>query len=204
MFRKSFLLLVVLMFSLTACQVQDEPLELSPALSGRSNGECQPELRYFSLNHSLLVPKTFLVKLETGPFQIGNCMCKVLNYKLEVSGSSGEQWDLLSSQGTTIPFEPSSNGPTDLLEIDDLQLIFEQYGFSSAGELFVKQAFSEPVPAPELIAAGGLCIIENFDGTLGFPIGASTDHPVLRQVPGNTPGTFSLEVWIPIGITNPI
>lgn len=204
MFRKSFLLLALLALSLTACQIKEAPVQSSPLINSAESNPCEPDIRSFVLNFSQYATKTYLVKLETGPFEVNGCMCKVINYSLDVSRFSGNQWMLNLSQNTPVPYSSSTGTITDLLTVEDVAPIFEAYGNPGFGELFVKQADSSPIALPEMVAAGGLCIIENFDGNIAFPLNSSANSPVLRWVPGPTPDSHKLEVLIPIGITSPI
>jgi hypothetical protein len=206
MSNKLLLLLAVFVFTLTACELED-PVQPIGVQAARGLGDCDPDIRSFDLTHTPLGQSSYLVTLETGPFQIGNCMCKLLNYKLYVSPNSSSQWELALSSNQLLNFEPSSTESGDILTISDLEPIFENIGNPGNGKLHAAILNSANA---ELNHAGGLCIVENFDGsephngTMMYAIGSTANGPIIRLKPGQLPDSYIVEVYIPVGITSPI
>jgi hypothetical protein len=203
MFRKLFPFLALLVFTLSACEFQ-EPVQSIPRLAAQGGAG----YRTFDLIHSRIIGQdAYTVSIQTGPFIIENCMCKVVSYQLTVSPSTYLQWRLaLVQQNEPVGFAPSTYEIEDILTINDIELIFRNIGNPGNGKLqanFVRISSEQEI---ELTHAGGLCIIENYDGngTGGNPIGSSATGPIVQLKPGSLPDSYIVKVYIPVGITRPM
>ncbi len=212
MFRKLFLSLALLLFTLTACEFQ-EPVSSIPAPEAAKDVRCPSEIRSVDLFFAPHVPSGYDVTLETGTFYVDNCMCRMLSYQLFVTRLSAEQWGLTVMPGYSPSFATSVNatGTEDILIIDDLEPIFHYLGNAENGKLLAKAAAS-PVLNPTLLRAGGLCIIENYDGSgpgggtvaASPPVGSTATGPIIQMRSGPLPDSYYVVVYVPVGITGPI
>ena len=206
MSNKLLLLLAVFVFTLTACELED-PVQPVGVQAAKGLGDCDPDIRSFDLTHTPIGQSSYIVTLETGPFQVEQCMCKLLNYKLRVSPNSSSLWELSLFPYEPLNFEPNSTESEDILTISDLDPIFKNIGNPGNGKLLA--AATNNMNAV-LNQAGGLCIVENFDGTgpvngtLEFPIGSTVNGPIILLIPGSMPDNYTVEVYIPVGVTSPI
>lgn len=202
MYRKSFSILALFALLLAGCELH-EPVEAIPAPTAKT-GDCPPEIRRFDLQYTQLSLGNYLVELVTGPFIVKECMCRITQFELYVSLNSAGGWNLGLAGGQQVPFTPSSVGTLDLLTINDLAPIFESIGDQGNGLL--KAITNTTGPFPELNRAGGLCIIENYDGqgTTGYPVGSPATSPIIVLEPTPVPNTFTVKVFIPEEITDPV
>lgn len=206
MSNKLLLLLAVFVFTLTACALED-PVQPIAVQAAKGESDCVPEVRTFNLTHTPIVQDSYLVTLETGPFLVEECMCKLLNYELHVSPNSASLWELSLIPYEVVSFDYESNDIEDVLTISDLKPIFKKIGNPGNGDLLAAASASMNA---ELIQAGGLCIVENFDGTgpqngaLNYPIGSTANAPIILLIPGSMPDSYTVKVYIPVGITSPI
>lgn len=211
MFRKLFLSLALLLFTLTACEFQ-EPVESSPVPAAAVPVRCPPEYRSVDLQFAPHEPNGYDVTLQTGTFYVDHCMCRMVSYQLYVTRLSAEQWGLTVLPGYSASFATGVNatGTEDILIIDDLEPIFHYIGYAGNGKLLAKAAAS-PVLNPTLYRAGGLCVIENYDGSgpggtvaASPPVGSTATGPIIQMRAGPLPDSYYVVVYIPVGITAPI
>lgn len=205
MYRKLFSFLGLFIFILTGCELH-EPMEAIPAPAAKEGGECPTEYRRFDLEFTCLVGGDCFVTIETGPFIVEGCMCRVVQYELYVTKTSSNQWELTLSPNLPVPYVPSALASQDLLTITDIGPIFENIGDLGNGILKAIIATHSPVEQPQLNHAGGLCIIENYDGngTGGFPVGSPANGPIVVLAPGSVPDSYTVKVYIPSGVTDPV
>ena len=211
MFHKLFLSLALFVFILTGCEFQ-EPVPQIVVQAAKGNSGCASELRYVELQSMTVGSGNYIVMLETGPFVVAGCMCKLLSYQLSVTQNSSSQWQLTLAPDLSVPFTTSASEINDVLTISDLEPIFRNIGNPGNGLLKVTDLTHVPVANAELHNAGGLCVIENYDGTGPLdgpgtpapPVGATANAPIIRFKPGSMPDSYIVEVFIPVSITTPI
>ena len=94
----------------------------------------------------------------------------------------------------------------DLLRITDIGNIFTAISDQGNGLLKSVASGNSPVANAILYNAGGLCVIDNYDGNGvgGVPIGTVYDRPIVVLEPGGIPNTYVVKVYIPREITQPL
>lgn len=202
--RKFLSILALFALLLAGCELH-EPAE-AVDLQEAKPGYCVPETRSFTLDYTRTGAHSYDVSLETGPFIIKECMCHVIQYDLTVTLNSASQWMLMLPNSIPVPFNGSAVGTHDLLTITAIDLIFGSVGDVSNGILKTHAHTTPQVPDPALDNAGGLCIIENYDGSRvgALPVGTQTNGPVIVIEPAPIPNTFVVKVFIPEEITDPV
>lgn len=198
MSRYPFLLLFATFLCFSACQVTDHDPELKPPTPALEDFEtCPAAVKNFDLVYTEIPgsdSSAYHVEIVTGNYTVEPCMCRVIGYRLEVASLTGGDWRLFPQNypSYTVPYAP---GPyEDTLIINDLEPFLGDGGTSPI--LGVKNMQKSGI----MQRAGGLCIIENFDGSL--PPGTPASGAIFVLVPNPPPSTdFYTKTYIPIGMT---
>ena len=202
-------LIILSVLGLLSCQsveVNEQPLP--PGIAADKGDPCVPELRRFNLTHQLITnaaPDQYAVKIVTGLDEIKPCMCRVIGYELEVTHNPSTTWGIRTRKGDSIPYETDKGTLIDILKIDDLTEIMEQYWDDIPPEIIA--GFDKgPTNLNDILdRATGLCIIENYGGAGGGNNPVFMTEPIIEVINNTPPDTGTSTVaYIPIGITSPI
>lgn len=186
----------------TACQLVETEPELTNPAPVFTDGGCDPALRNFDLAYSE-VPgsdsSSYEIEIVTGYYTVETCMCRVIGYRLEVTRTTALDWILSpEGQGNSIPFTSASGPHLDTLKLDDLEPFLGDVWGGGDAVLEAKNALKSGT----MMRAGGLCIIENYDGSV--PPGTPASSALFVQVANQPPGSgYTTHAYIPIGITQP-
>ena len=199
----TFALVIFLIFVATSsCNhnvLQEEQAEEAPVVQAIEI-PCEPgSTQYFDLTPINPKNATYAWELNSNnyPFSMDDCVCNVQQYDLVFTNPPlGGEMDVEDENGESIPHGTSVDPNTGELTITIHSNNLE-YGST---EVYVTMA----EPAPAVVAAGGLCIIDNLSGIV-TPIDIYTVHfePVfLKYV--TIVGDSMEDIFIPTVMTTPV
>ena len=197
----AFAALAVSLFLLPSChsETHEEVSEL--LIAADFNSCCPADSVDFPLEAEVVETgnSDFEMHLETGTYQLSDCLCEVQNFELTFEGVSPE-WPILvlDSRGDTVQVDITVDGSgMTTISIPQPQDLPGEFLTIS-----IDFGMGENDERPTLVTAGGLCIIENVVGTI---IGQSNQTMAipyqLTSSPANGP-TIN-RVFIPTSIGGP-
>ena len=139
----------------------------------------------------------YLVELNTGSYNPDNCMCEVSDMVITFEHVYSEEViTILDADDNTVEHEIVQDG--------DLTHVVILHPENLPDDNLSVQVDFESVPVtntlPDLVTAGGLCIVENLGGLGGIPLGPVVGATKFRQVIN---GEVITQAFIPLSMTHP-